>query len=57
MALGQKDQALAALEKAYDQGYFSAVSSILSSIYDGIRTDPRLQALTKKTGFEIRRRD
>jgi len=57
MALGQKDQALAALEKAYDRGYFSAVSTILNSIYDGIRTDPRLQVLTKKTGFEIRRRD
>jgi eukaryotic-like serine/threonine-protein kinase len=56
MALGQKDQALAAMEKAFDQGYFSAVSTMLSSIFDGLRTNPRLQALTKKTGFEIRRR-
>jgi len=57
MALGQKERALDALERAYEQGFFSAVSSVLSPLFDSVRTDPRFLALLKKTGLESRDRD
>jgi len=57
MALGQKERALDALERAYEQGTFSAVSSVLSPLFDSIRADPRFLALLKKTGLESRNRD
>jgi hypothetical protein len=57
MVLGLKEQALNALERAYDRGFFSAVGTILSPAFEGLRNDPRFLTLLKKTGFDIRRRD
>jgi TolB-like protein/predicted Ser/Thr protein kinase len=57
MALGQKERALDALERAYEQGTFSAVSSVLSPLFDSIRTDPRFLAILKKIGLESRDRN
>ena len=55
--LGQKELALDALERAYEQGTFSAVMSILGPLFDSIRTDPRFLAILKKIGLESRNRD
>ncbi|MBM3789652.1 MAG: tetratricopeptide repeat protein, partial [Acidobacteria bacterium] len=51
MALGQKERALDALERGYEEGSFATVMTILSPKFHSLRTDPRFQALLKKTGM------
>jgi tetratricopeptide (TPR) repeat protein len=51
MALGQKELALSALERALEQGRFSGVSAALSTVFDPLEDDPRFQALIRKTGL------
>jgi serine/threonine-protein kinase len=51
MALGQKERALATLERAFEQGTFSVVASALQAIFDPVRDEPRFRALIQKTGL------
>ena len=51
MALGQKELALATLERAFEQGKFSVVASALLAIFDPVRDEPRFRALMEKTGL------
>jgi TolB-like protein len=51
MALGQKELALATLERAFEQGTFSVVASALQAIFDPLRDEPRFRALMQKTGL------
>jgi hypothetical protein len=51
MALGQKELALATLERAFEQGKFSVVASALLAIFDPVRDEPRFRALIQKTGL------
>jgi hypothetical protein len=51
MALGQKELALATLERAFEQGKFSVVASALLAIFDPVRDEPRFRALMERTGL------
>jgi serine/threonine-protein kinase len=48
--LGEKEQALALLEKAYEKREMD-VTALKSPIYDPIRTDPRFQDLMRRVGL------
>jgi len=54
MALGHQERALDALERGYEQGSFSTVMTILSPLFDRIRTDRGLKALLDKIGLGSR---
>ena len=51
--LGETDEALAALERAFDEHapYLPWINSI--PYYDGIRSDPRFQALLRRMNFPV----
>jgi tetratricopeptide (TPR) repeat protein len=51
MAFGQKELALSTLERALEQGRFSAVSAALRTVFDPLEDDPRFQVLIRKTGL------
>jgi serine/threonine-protein kinase len=57
MALGQKERALDALERGYEQGSFSTVATVLSPMFNRVRSDPRFIALLEKTGMRSQDRD
>jgi len=57
MALGQKERALDALERGYEQGAFSTVATMLSPIFHRVRSDPRFLALLEKTGMRPQNHD
>ena len=50
--LGQADEAIAELERAFDERrpYLPWINSI--PFYDGIRSDPRFQDLLRRLGFD-----
>ena len=52
LSLGEKDKAMEWLERAYERhaGYLVNINHNDSS-FDGLRPDPRFQALLKKIGF------
>jgi serine/threonine-protein kinase len=52
LQLGRKDDALAELEKAYTERQPTMVALKVEPAWDGIRNDPRFQALMKKVGLE-----
>ena len=55
LALGQKDEAIERLEKAYDEREYSSLdgdSLKVNPIYDDLQSDPRFIALLKKVGLE-----
>jgi serine/threonine-protein kinase len=49
--LGDKEQALTWLEKAYDERSFNLVSIKVEPFLDSLRAEPRFQALVKKMNF------
>ena len=55
LALGQKERALDELERCFEQGFFSGVSTILNPIFHSLRTNHRYQALLQKTGLALPR--
>jgi len=50
-ALGEKDQALAWLNKAYDDRSWYLMELKVSAEVDSVRSDPRFQTLYKKMNF------
>ena len=52
VALGEKDQAFAWLDKAYDDHDFILVLLKVEPSFDGLRSDPRFAALLKRIGLE-----
>jgi len=55
LALGQKERALDELERCFEQGFFSGVSTILNPIFYSLRTNHRYQALLQNTGLALPR--
>lgn len=51
-ALGEKDQAFAWLDKAYEDHDFILVLLKIEPSFDGLRSDPRFAALLKRIGLE-----
>jgi serine/threonine-protein kinase len=51
MGLGKKDQAIAWLERAYQERSLWLISITTDFRFDGLRSDPRFQALLKKIGL------
>ena len=50
-ALGEKDEAFAALNKAYENREFILVSLKVDTRLDTLRDDPRFQALLRRVGL------
>ena len=50
--LGEKDLAIAALEKGYEQRSPFMLWLNVDPLFDSLRDDPRFKALLKKVGFE-----
>jgi len=50
--LGEKDQAFAWLERAYQGHHYGLTSVRVSPFYDPLRSDPRFKLLLKKMGLE-----
>ncbi len=50
-ALGEKDEAFAWLEKAYEHRHFDLILLKVSGIWDPLRGDPRFQALLRRMNF------
>ncbi len=48
---GDSDQALACLEKAYDQRDSGIVFMKVDPLFDPLRSDPRFQVLLRKIGL------
>ena len=51
IALGQKDEALAILEKAYAEHSNAVVALKVDPVYDPLRSDPRFQDLLRRLGL------
>ena len=51
LVLGRKDDALAALEKSYEQRSSDMVVLSVDPVFDSLHQDPRFQALQKKMGL------
>lgn len=52
-SLGEKDQAFAWLDRAYDaRSAFMTVGILASPDYDPLRSDPRFDALLRKMGLK-----
>ena len=49
--LGQKDQAFAWLEKAYQQREYNLVMLKIGPFFDPLRSDPRFQSLLRRMNF------
>lgn len=49
--LGEKERALALLEKSYDERDDSCAMLKVDPIWDSLRAEPRFQALMKKMAF------
>jgi hypothetical protein len=49
--LGEKDQAVAWLQKAYDERDYDLVYFIADPISSSLRSDPRFQKLLRRMGF------
>ncbi|MEK7728025.1 MAG: protein kinase, partial [candidate division KSB1 bacterium] len=52
VSLGEKDEALAMLERAYEQRSVWFVHLMRNPVFDPVRAEPRFQALLKKMGLE-----
>ena len=52
LGLGEKDKALNWLEKCYDEQDIVCWYLKVDPLYDGIRNEPRFQALLKKVGLD-----
>jgi hypothetical protein len=52
VALGDKDQAFAWLDKAYEDHDFILVLLKVQPSFDNLRSDPRFGALLKRIGLE-----
>jgi TolB-like protein/Flp pilus assembly protein TadD/predicted Ser/Thr protein kinase len=55
LAFGQKDRALDELERYFEQGFFSGVSTIINPMFYSLRTNHRYQAILQKTGLVLPR--
>ncbi len=53
MGLGKKEQALAWLDRAYEERSLWLVGIATDLRFDSLRSDPRFTALLKKTGFTV----
>jgi hypothetical protein len=53
IGLGKKEQALAWLERAYQERSLWWGTVAVDFRYDGLRSDPRFLALLKKAGFTV----
>jgi len=51
LGMGEKEEALAWLEKAYDQHSNSVISIKVDPVYDLVRGDPRFQDLSRRVGL------
>jgi serine/threonine-protein kinase len=51
VGLGEKDQAIEWLQKAYEERSSFLVSINVSPAYDSLRSDPRFKELLKKMGL------
>jgi len=49
--LGEKDQALAWLEKAHEQHDYTLISAKVLPLFDPLRSDPRFQDLLRRVGL------
>jgi hypothetical protein len=55
--LGEKDQAIAILERQAEQIGSNIIHFVLDPIFDPLRAEPRYQALLKKMGLKNARQD
>lgn len=49
--LGQKDQALQQLEKAYEERFYRLIFLGVDPVFDSLRGDPRFQELLRRVGL------
>jgi tetratricopeptide (TPR) repeat protein len=52
LALGEKDQAFAGMQKAYEDRSAWLVYLKIDPFFDGVRSDPRFAALLQRVGLE-----
>src|SRR5512140_1324983 len=50
--LGENENALASLEKAYEDGDFGLINLKVNPVFDSLRNDSRYHELLRKTGLE-----